>query len=87
MRATTDPGEYGVSKHYFVHQETNESRWEEPDEPFWIFNAVLQAADPEYGLQQPGQTGCKLIILVDLPLTRLIFAHSTQKDRGRARER
>lgn len=72
FKAPADPAVYGEGQYYFVHGDTNESRWEEPGEPYWIFNIELQAADPEHGLQQPTMHERTCTWLLDLPPTALI---------------
>lgn len=47
-----DPVQFGGQDHYFLQMDTQESAWEEPREPYWIWNADEQKLD-EAGLQQP----------------------------------
>lgn len=51
-RCDCDPTRYHGQQHYWLNTETKESRWDEPSEPYWIWNATTQDAD-EAGLQQP----------------------------------
>lgn len=51
-RCACDPAQYSGHDHYFLHFETKESRWDEPDEPYWLWDATKQEVDPS-GLQQP----------------------------------
>ena len=46
-----DPSQFG-GDHYFLHLDTQESRWDEPAEPYWLWNAEKQALD-DAGLQRP----------------------------------
>lgn len=36
-----------------------ESRWEEPDEPFWIYDSEAQKADDKAGLQNAWKAKAK----------------------------
>ncbi|KAK3707625.1 hypothetical protein LTR37_011973 [Vermiconidia calcicola] len=47
-----DPAQFGGQDHYFLQMDTQESAWEEPGQPYWIWNAEEQKLD-EAGLQQP----------------------------------
>lgn len=49
-----DPAQFNGVDHYFLHLDTQESRWEEPAEPYWLWNTDKQALD-ESGLHHPGQ--------------------------------
>ncbi|CZT21869.1 uncharacterized protein RCC_07735 [Ramularia collo-cygni] len=55
MKAVVGPGLPGEGTPYYVHSDTFVSSWEEPDEPYWIFNADLEAPDPNFGLQYPAK--------------------------------
>ena len=46
-----DPLQFGRD-HYFLQMDTQESSWEEPSEPYWIWDASRQTLD-ESGLQYP----------------------------------
>ena len=47
-----DPTQYGGFDRYYLHLETHESAWQEPVEPYWLFDTETQ--DPyANGLQQP----------------------------------
>lgn len=40
--------------HYFINMDTQASQWEEPKEPYWIWESATQTIDMESGLQYPG---------------------------------
>jgi hypothetical protein len=46
-----DPTQYGRD-FYFLHFDSQESKWDEPGEPYWIWDASKQGPD-ESGLQHP----------------------------------
>lgn len=52
-KCSCDPAQYG-GDHYFLHMDTQQSRWDEPDEPYWLWNAAAQTIDPS-GLRYPGR--------------------------------
>ena len=45
--------EHGAD-HYFLHLDTQQSRWDEPDESYWLWNTDKQVLD-DSGLHQPSQ--------------------------------
>lgn len=47
-----DPKDYGGNDHYYLNMDTQQSRWDEPSEPYWLWNAEKQQID-EVGLLQP----------------------------------
>lgn len=49
-----DPAQYNGITHYYLHLKTSESRWDEPDEPYWLFDPLTGQPDPT-SLQQPKQ--------------------------------
>jgi hypothetical protein len=44
--------------------------WEEPSEPYWVWNAALQSVDPVKGLQQPKG---KRMLLSDTTYSRAVL--------------
>lgn len=46
-----DPSQY-AQDHYFLQMDTQVSSWNEPEEPYWLWNAEKQELD-EVGLLQP----------------------------------
>lgn len=47
-----EPEAPGSQNYYFMHFDTRETRWDEPTEPYWIWDALLQNVHPS-GLQYP----------------------------------
>lgn len=52
-RCDADPAQYGPGRYYYIHHATMQTQWEEPNEPFWVWDAEKQCADEKAGLQQP----------------------------------
>lgn len=52
FKCQADDTQYGPGVHYYLHYDTMQSIWEEPDEPYWIYNVETQKADSA-GLQFP----------------------------------
>lgn len=44
-----------VQDHYYLHMDTQDSTWVEPNEPYWLFDAATRNFDPS-GLQEPSST-------------------------------
>ncbi|KAK5133886.1 hypothetical protein LTR08_007115 [Meristemomyces frigidus] len=47
-----EPEQPGAQNYYFTHFDTRESRYQEPSEPYWIWDAMLNDVHSS-GLQQP----------------------------------
>lgn len=53
-KCKADEAEYGPGLHYFLHLDTHESKWTEPEEPFWLYDETTGEAHG-IGLQFPKQ--------------------------------
>ncbi|KAK4623427.1 uncharacterized protein CLAFUR5_07419 [Fulvia fulva] len=56
FKCPADPTTYGADQYYYVHADTQESRWIEPEEPYWIYSVETGEADGTAGLQIPATT-------------------------------
>lgn len=54
-KCSCDPSQFQGRDHYYLQMDTQESRWEEPGEPYWLWDAERQQLDPA-GLQTPAQS-------------------------------
>ena len=50
-KCVCDPAQFQGRDHYYLQMDTQESRWEMPSEPYWLWDAEKQGLDPA-GLQQ-----------------------------------
>lgn len=67
--------------HYYTNTETGASSWEEPQEPYWVYNIELGGPDP-CGLQYPAGVERKSLVATIHPLTSWKLTRATRAGRG-----
>jgi len=61
-----EPGQAGTQNYYFIHFDTRETQWEEPREPYWLWDAMTNNVHPA-GIQHPNVQQTKELLPTPAP--------------------